>query len=50
MGLTIMLRVYFVQRWFALSHPGVDDALYESPTLRRIVGIRLSRAPEPDFL
>ena len=26
-GLAIMLRVYFLQQWFALSDPGVEDAL-----------------------
>jgi len=34
-GLEIMLRVYFLQQWFALSDRGVEDALYESPVLRR---------------
>ncbi len=28
-GLDIVLRVYFLQQWFALSDPGVEDALYE---------------------
>jgi hypothetical protein len=32
-GLGIMLRVYFLQHWFNLSDPGVEDALYESPAL-----------------
>jgi IS5 family transposase len=44
-GLEIMLRVYFLQQWFALSDPGVEDALYESPMLRRFAGIDLGRAP-----
>jgi IS5 family transposase len=47
-GLEIMLRVYFLQQWFALSDPGVEDALYESPVLRRFAGIDLGRAPAPD--
>ncbi|HEX3940091.1 MAG TPA: IS5 family transposase [Acidobacteriaceae bacterium] len=47
-GLAIMLRVYFLQQWFALSDPGVEDALYESPVLRRFAGIDLGRAPAPD--
>ena len=47
-GLEIMLRVYFLQQWFALSDPGVEDALYESPILRRFAGIDLGRAPVPD--
>ena len=47
-GLDIMLRVYFLQQWFALSDPGVEDALYESPVLRHFAGIDLGRAPVPD--
>jgi len=47
-GLWIMLRVYFLQQWFSLSDPGVEDALYESPVLRRFVGVDLGRAPAPD--
>ena len=47
-GLEIMLRVYFLQQWFALSDPGVEDALYESPVLRRFAGIDMGRAPAPD--
>jgi IS5 family transposase len=47
-GLDITLRVYFLQQWFALSDPGVEDALYESAVLRRFVGIDLGRAPAPD--
>ena len=30
-GFEILLRVYFLRQWFALSDPGVEDALYESP-------------------
>ena len=41
-GLEIMLRVYFLQQWFAPSDPGVEDALYESPVLRRFAGIDLA--------
>jgi IS5 family transposase len=47
-GLEIMLRVYFVQQWFNLSDPGVEEALYESPALRRFVGVDLGVAPVPD--
>jgi IS5 family transposase len=47
-GLSIMLRMYFLQQWFNLSDPGAEDALYESPVLRRFVGIDLGRAPAPD--
>jgi IS5 family transposase len=43
-----MLRVYFVQQWFNLSDPGVEEALYESPALRGFVGVDLGVAPAPD--
>ena len=43
-GLTFMLRVYFLQQWFNLSDPGVEEALYESPVLRRFVSVDLVRA------
>src|SRR6266446_1961739 len=47
-GLGIMLRTYFVQQWFNLSDPGVEEALYESAALRRFVGVDLGIAPAPD--
>ena len=47
-GLSIMLRVYFLQQWFNLSDPGAQVALYESPVLRRSAGVELGRAPAPD--
>jgi IS5 family transposase len=47
-GLSIMLRIYFRQRWFNLSVPGVEDALYESPVLLGFAGIDLGRAAAPD--
>jgi IS5 family transposase len=42
-----MLRVYFLQQWFALSDPAAEDALYESAVLRRFAGVDLGRAPAP---
>lgn len=48
-GLAIMLRTYFVQQWFNLSDPGVEEALYESAALRRFVGVDLGVAPAPDI-
>src|SRR6202011_5900707 len=47
-GLALMLRVYFLQQWFNLSDPGVEEALYESPVLRRFAGVDLGRVPAPD--
>ena len=47
-GLSILLRVYFVRQWFNLSDPGVEEALYESAAFRRFVGVDLGVAPAPD--
>jgi transposase, IS5 family len=47
-GLERMLRLYFLQQWFNLSDPGLEDALYESPVLRVFAGIDLGREPAPD--
>jgi IS5 family transposase len=47
-GLERMLRMYFLQHWFNLSDPAVEDALYDSPTMRAFVGIDLGREPVPD--
>lgn len=47
-GLEIMLRTFFVQQWFNLSDPGVEEALYESPVLRKSVGVDLGLAAPPD--
>ena len=40
-----MLRIYFLQHWFNLSDPAVEEALYDSPSMRRFVGIDLGREP-----
>ena len=47
-GLERMLRIYFLQQWFNLSGPGVEEALYNSLAMRRFVGIDLGREPVPD--
>ena len=47
-GVERMLRIYFLQQWFNLSDPGVEDALYDSLSMRGFVGIDLGREPVPD--
>ena len=47
-GLERMLRIYFLQQWFNLSDPGVEEALYDSLAMRDFVGIDLGREPAPD--
>src|SRR6516162_9398055 len=47
-GLERMLRIYFLQQWFNLADPAVEDALYESAVMRAFVGIDLGQEPVPD--
>ena len=47
-GLSIMLRTYFLQQWFGFSDPGMEEAFYESPVLRRFAGVDLGMASAPD--
>ena len=47
-GLERMLRIHFLQQWYALSDPAVEEALYDSAAMRRFVGIDLGREPAPD--
>jgi IS5 family transposase len=47
-GLERMLRIHFLQHWFNLSDPAVEEALYDSHAMRRFVGIDLGREAAPD--
>jgi len=47
-GVERMLRIYFLQQWFNLSDPAVEEALYDSAVMREFVGIDLGREPVPD--
>ena len=47
-GVERMLRIYFLQQWFNLSEPAVEEALYDSLAMRSFVGIDLGREPVPD--
>jgi IS5 family transposase len=47
-GIERMLRVYFLQQWFSLSDPAVEEALYDSPLMRRFAQIDLGNEPVPD--
>jgi len=42
-----MLRVYFLQLWFNLSDPAVEEALYESTSMRNFAGIDLGWRRRP---
>ena len=39
--LEVMLRVYFLQNWYALSDPLAEETLYDSEAMRRFAGIEL---------
>src|SRR5207247_3364811 len=47
-GVERMLRIYFLQQWFNLSDPAVEEALYDSAVMRQFVGIDLGCEPVPD--
>src|SRR5205085_622 len=47
-GVERMPCIYFLQQWFNLSDPAVEEALYDSLAMRRFVDIDLGREPAPD--
>jgi IS5 family transposase len=47
-GLERMLRIYFLQHWFNLSDPSLEESLYESVSMRHFAGIDLGEEAVPD--
>lgn len=47
-GIEVMLRMYLLQVWFSLSDEMLEDALYDSQSMRRFVGIGLLEEDVPD--
>lgn len=47
-GVERMLRIHFMQHWFNLSDPAMEEALYESRSMRKFADIDLGREPAPD--
>ena len=47
-GLERMLRIYFLQQWYALADEALEDAIYDSQWMRDFVGIDLSIESVPD--
>ncbi|MGH9650410.1 MAG: IS5 family transposase [Terriglobales bacterium] len=47
-GLERMLRVYFLQQWYALADEALADALYDSQALQRFARIELDAEGVPD--
>lgn len=48
MPLERMLRIYFMQQWYSLSDPAMEDALYDIESMRRFAGIDLALDVVPD--
>ncbi len=48
MPLEQMLRIYFLQQWYGLSDPAMEDSLYDSESMRRFARIDLASDPVPD--
>ena len=38
-ALATMLRIHFLQQWYALSDPAMEEALYDTPVMRRFAGL-----------
>lgn len=47
-GLERMLRMYIAQQCFGLSDEGIEDAIYDSQSIRGFVGIDLTNESAPD--
>lgn len=47
-GLERMLRVYFLQQWYALADEALEDALYDSQALRGFARMDLAAEGVPD--
>lgn len=48
MPLETMLRIYFLQNWYALSDPMAEEILYDSDAMRQFAGIELGDDRIPD--
>ncbi len=44
----VMLRIYFLQQWYALSDPAVEEALYDMESMRRFSLLELGEDAIPD--
>ena len=47
-GVPRMLRMYFLQQWFGLADEALEDAIYDSQSMREFLGLDLARDPVPD--
>ena len=47
-ALETMLRIHFMQQWFGLSDPAMEESLYDSQSMRQFAGLSLTRGSLPD--
>lgn len=45
-GLEAMLRIYFMQQWYGLSDPAMEDSLYDITSMRRFAGLGMDEIPD----
>ena len=45
-GAEVMLRIYFMQQWYGLSDPGMEDSLYDVESMRRFAGVGINGVPD----
>jgi IS5 family transposase len=43
-----MLRIHFLQQWFNLSDPAMEEALYDTPMFREFAGLDMGEENLPD--
>jgi len=47
-GISIMLRIHFLQQWFGLSDPAMEEALHDVPLYREFCGLDAGATRMPD--
>ena len=45
-GLEVMLRIYFMQQWYGLSDPAMEDSLYDVVSMRGFAGVDMDSIPD----
>ncbi len=47
-GVETMLRIHFLQQWFNLSDPAMEEALHDTPLFRQFAGLDIGEDHLPD--
>lgn len=47
-GLAVMLRIFFLQQWFGLSDPSMEEALHDVAVFRTFAGLDAGQDAMPD--